>query len=78
VLMILVGSCTKCVTGVLPPHSSIKSGCLINPFNTLSHIQLYQGTRVHKMIPAESQKIPTESLSVIRGISTRIFFFFFL
>ena len=59
--MILVGSCTKCVTGVLPPQNSIQSECLINPFNTLSHIQLYQGTRVHKMIPAESQKIPTES-----------------
>lgn len=63
VLMILVGSYTQCVTGVLPPQKQLQSESLAKQFNTLSYIQLYQNARILEMIPAESQKIPTESLS---------------
>ena len=62
VLMILVGSYTQCVTGVLPPQKQLQSESLAKQFNTLSYIQLYQNARILEMIPAESQKIPTESL----------------
>lgn len=75
--MILVGSYTQCVTGVLPPQKQLQSENLAKQFNTLSYIQLYQNASIWEMIPAESQKIPTESLSVIRGIFVRIFLFFF-
>ena len=61
VLMILVGSYTQCVTGVLPPQKQLQSESLAKQFNTLSYIQLYQNARILEMIPAESQKIPTES-----------------
>ena len=64
VLMILVGSYTQCVTGVLPPQKQLQSESLAKQFNTLSYIQLYQNARILEMIPAESQKIPTESLEV--------------
>lgn len=64
VLMILVGSYTQCVTGVLPPQKQLQSESLAKLFNTLSYIQLYQNARILEMIPAESQKIPTESLEV--------------
>jgi len=59
--MILVGSYTQCVTGVLPPQKQLQSESLAKQFNTLSYIQLYQNVRIWEMIPAESQKIPTES-----------------
>ena len=59
--MILVGSYTQCVTGVLPPQKQLQSESLAKQFNTLSYIQLYQNARILEMIPAESQKIPTES-----------------
>lgn len=62
--MILVGSYTQCVTGVLPPQKQLQSESLAKQFNTLSYIQLYQNARILEMIPAESQKIPTESLEV--------------
>ena len=62
--MILVGSYTQCVTGVLPPQKQLQSESLAKLFNTLSYIQLYQNARILEMIPAESQKIPTESLEV--------------
>ena len=60
--MILVGSYTQCVTGVLPPQKQLQSESLAKQFNTLSYIQLYQNARILEMIPAESQNIPTESL----------------
>ena len=77
VLMILVGSYTQCVTGVLPLQKQLQSESLAKQFNTLSCIQLYQNARILEMIPAESQKIPTKSLSVIRGMFVRIFLFLF-
>lgn len=61
VLMIFVGSYSQCVTGVLPPQKQLQSESLAKQFNTLSYIQLYQNARILEMIPAESQKIPTES-----------------
>lgn len=64
VLMILVGSYTQCVTGVLPPQKQLQSESLAKQFNALSYIQLYQNARILEMIPAESQKIPTESHEV--------------
>ena len=70
--MILVGSYTQCVTGVLPPQKQLQSESLAKQFNTLSYIQLYQNERIWEMIPAESQKIPTESL---KGVSIRCPFF---
>lgn len=67
VLMILVGSYTQCVTGVLSPQKQLQSESLAKQFNTLSYIQLYQNARILEMIPAESQKIPTESQNKERG-----------
>lgn len=75
--MILVGSYTQCVTGVLSPQKQLQSESLAKQFNTLSYIQLYQNARILEMIPAESQKIPTESLEQ-RGISTKMFLFYCL
>ena len=75
--MILVGSYTQCVTGVLPPQKQLQSESLAKQFNTLSYIQLYQNARILEMIPAESQKIPTESL--LRGkriLETKFSFLF--
>ena len=54
--MILVGSYTQCVTGVLPPQKQLQSESLAKQFNTLSYIQLYQNVRIWEMIPAESRK----------------------
>ena len=78
VLMILVGSYTQCVTGVLPPQKQLQSESLAKQFNTLSYIQLYQNARILEMIPAESQKIPTESPleKVPITLVFRYFFFF--
>lgn len=67
VLMILVGSYTQCVTGVLSPQKQLQSENLAKQFNTLSYIQLYQNASIWEMIPAESQKIPTESQNKERG-----------
>ena len=44
--MILVGSYTQCVTGVLPPQKQLQSESLAKQFNTLSYIQLYQNARI--------------------------------
>ena len=77
VLMILVGSYTQCVTGVLPPQKQLQSESLAKQFNTLSYIQLYQNERIWEMIPAESQKIPTESpLQGKRILETKFSFLF--
>lgn len=76
--MILVGSYTQCVTGVLPPQKQLQSESLAKQFNTLSYIQLYQNARILEMIPAESQKIPTESqeegVSKVRFLAHSFFF----
>ena len=75
--MILVGSYTQCVTGVLPPQKQLQSESLAKQFNTLSYIQLYQNERIWEMIPAESQKIPTESpLQGKRILQTKFSFLF--
>lgn len=76
VLMILVGSYTQCVTGVLPPQKQLQSESLAKQFNTLSYIQLYQNARILEMIPAESQRIPTESPLYEKRISAMISSFF--
>lgn len=65
--MILVGSYTQCVTGVLPPQKQLQSESLAKQFNTLLYIQLYQNARILEMIPAESQKIPTDHKTLKRG-----------
>ena len=75
--MILVGSYTQCVTGVLPPQKQLQSESLAKQFNTLSYIQLYQNERIWEMIPAESQKIPTESLYLKEVFLREISFFLF-
>lgn len=49
--------CYWCVTTT----KQLQSESLAKQFNTLSYIQLYQNARILEMIPAESQKIPTES-----------------
>ena len=76
--MILVGSYTQCVTGVLPPQKQLQSESLAKQFNTLSYIQLYQNAGILEMIPAESQKIPTESLEERKRILTTKSSFLFI
>ena len=60
-----------------PLQKQLQSESLAKQFNTWSYIQLYQNARILEMIPAESQKIPTESpLQGKRILETKFSFLF--